>query len=51
MGKIYAKAIVADARSLDSIGTMWRAATIKALEDMAAKGEITEDELAGYLGE
>lgn len=46
MGKIYAKAIVAGDRSLGSIGTMWRAATIAALEAMAADGMITEERFA-----
>lgn len=49
MGKIYAKAIVNGTRTLASIGTTWRAATIAALEAMAADGTITEEQLAQFI--
>lgn len=51
MGKIYAKAIVANERTLDSVGKLWRPATIAALEAMAADGTISEERLAEILGE
>ena len=46
MGKIYAKAILADDRTFASIGTMWRAATLAALREMVADGTITEERFA-----
>lgn len=46
MGKIYAKAVVSGPRTLASVPSMWRDATVAALEAMAADGTITAEKLA-----
>ena len=46
MGKIYAKAVAAGDRTFASIKTMWRAATLAALQAMVADGTITEERFA-----
>ena len=40
MGKLYAKAVVAGTRTLDSVPAMWRDATLTALGAMCTQEEL-----------
>lgn len=44
MGVLYAKKIVAGEIKYSDIKKLWQAKTLKALQDMVASGEITEEQ-------
>ena len=44
MGVLYAKKIVAGEINYSDVKKLWQAKTLKALQDMVASGEITEEQ-------
>ena len=43
MGVLYAKKIVSGEINYSDVKKLWQAKTLKALQDMVASGEITEE--------
>ena len=44
MGLLYAKKIVSGEINFSDVKKLWQAKTLKALQDMVASGEITEEQ-------